>query len=196
MGPGPPSLCSVARDDSSKICVRIVSPIQFSNSLSQRFAARVLCGAGYAVVHFRSLVKYEGMARREGASGSSVAHLPFGKMRRLSARHRGVLNGDGPRFRQPPAGRSTTLRTRPLSGDRAVKPRTRRAARHQPAPGGRSLCLQAEPRHRPGVGGCVHPPPAGAASCSTIKTPHDSALVEQDAHNVRALEAVGITFLS
>jgi hypothetical protein len=105
---------------------------------SQRFAARVLCGAGYAVVHFRSLVKYEGMARREGASGSSIAHLPFGKMRRLSARHRGVLNGDGPRFWQPPAERPTTLRTRPLSGGRAIKPRTSRAARHQPAPGGRS----------------------------------------------------------
>jgi hypothetical protein len=66
-----------------------------SNVKQPRKIARILCGAGYAVVPFPSLVKYEGMARREDASGSSIAHLPFGKMRRPSARHRGVLSATG-----------------------------------------------------------------------------------------------------
>src|SRR3569623_1459324 len=42
---------------------------------------------------------------------------------------------------------------------RAALPRTWTSHACQPAPGGRSYCLRAEPRHRPGVKGYVRPDP-------------------------------------
>jgi hypothetical protein len=44
------------------------------------------------------------------------------------------------------------------------------------------------------LGGAFVSRPRAPHPCSTIKTPHDSALVEQDARNVRAPESVGITY--
>ena len=83
-------------------------------------------------------------------------------MRRLSARHRGVITATGRAF-------GNRLR--------GVRP------------------LSAEPRRRPGVGGAFISRPRAPRPCSTIKTPHDSALVEQDLRNISPLESVGISFL-
>jgi hypothetical protein len=186
-----------------RCAARIVTLIQISNSQAKSpvfFAAPGTPSSRFVprkqgVRGSRPPQTSEGMARREGASGSSIAHLPFGKMRRLSARHRGVLRCNGPRFRQPPAGRSTTLRTRPLFG------RPCRQASNEPC-GPPSASSWQEVLVPPG--GAPSPPgsvaceatPAGAASCSTIKTPHDSALVEQDTRNISPRGAVGISFLS
>ena len=123
-------------------------------------------------IPFPTLVKYEGMARREGASGSSIAHPPFGKMRRPSARHRGVLSATGR-----------------ASGNRMF----RRPAISQLLAGGPSASERSPVTAR-GLGGAFIPLPQAPHPCSTIKTPLDGALVEQDAWNVRALESVGISY--
>jgi hypothetical protein len=67
-------------------------------SLRRRVRRRPISSLEQGVRGSRPPQKSEGMARREDASGSSIAHLPFGKMRRLSARHRGVITATGRAF--------------------------------------------------------------------------------------------------
>jgi hypothetical protein len=83
-------------------------------------------------------------------------------------------------------------------------------ARRQPAPrGGRSapgkaVCICANcvnlfaraPAPPGSLGGCVHPPPAGAASDPTCMTPHDSALGGPNAAMINPPRRARISFRS
>src|SRR5665213_1730098 len=125
--------------------------------------ARILCeGAGHAPLSIAL-----GQSPRERSAEGRVRSNRAAQVAlrgRLSALHCGVFSGAGPRFwgrlfsvpriapgpAEPPPSAS--------SSQRVIVP-----AGGAPAPPG-------------SLGGCVHPPPAGAASCSIIKTPLDDAL--------------------
>ena len=119
-----------------------------------------LCGAGYAVFPFRVPRKPRGWRAKRRVM-QSCARAVSGTWR-LSARHRGDSLRAG----------SALPATRP-SGQSRV----------QQAPCGRrpSAPRRSGPGSASRVRGCVHPPPAGAASDPTFMTPHDSALGGSDA---------------
>jgi hypothetical protein len=163
----------VRGDERSVSSVRSVSQIQFSNSPSE--IARVLCGAGYAVVPFRPSLNTRGW-RAEKA--------------RQVVRLRIFLLGRCGAFRRAIAGRSTTLRTRPLSGGRAIKSRTRRAARHQPAPGRRSGRSPVTARAR-GLRGHARGRRVLAPPSRRLMT---APSLSRTGCNLRPLESVGISY--
>ena len=103
--------------------------------------------------------KAEGMERREALHlyPRLAACVPLAKGTRPAALHRGVFSASGPRFLTE----QSALTLSASSSREVVVP-----------PGG--------VRRRPGVGGCVHPPPAGATSGSIISTPLDDALDRPD----------------
>ena len=99
--------------------------------------------------------------------------------------------GAGPRFLTDRFALPPALRRLPLSGGRVFRAsgKPQRPAVSQLLAGGRSapgkaVCICANcvnlfaraPAPPGSLGGCVHPPPAGAASDPTCMTPHDSAL--------------------
>ena len=128
--------------------------------------------------HFPSPSKNEGMAR-QAARHSFVVTPPCEGVAPLGAPSR-RLCGTGPRFRRlsRPAFGS---RARPLLGSRTFVLWAGRKARPS-ASSSRQVIVPAggAPAAPGSLGGCVHPPPAGAASCSIIKTPLDDALTEPD----------------
>ena len=131
-----------------------IRPFPFSGGIRKLVSiiARVVWRAPGTPVFLATLAFARGW-RADGRSQSLCAHL-LAKVRRLSARHRGA-------FRRP--GRASggcivsasALRQRPLLGSRAFEPRARRepAVSQFLARGGRTA-PQAEPRRRPGCGGC------------------------------------------
>jgi hypothetical protein len=147
--------------------------------------ARILGGAGYAVVpaphceaFFAPPTKYRGDGAPSGASFGR-SHVPFparGASRRAiaaSLRHRAAL----------PATASSHLRpssTAPFgqphfqASGKAMSPAVSELLAAGHSARGRSPGAARE------LGGCVHPPPAGAASDPTFITPHDSALGGSD----------------
>jgi len=120
--------------------------------------APILCGAGCAVVCPRipggravDLATCEGDGAPTGATSFSCAPW-FPKVRRLSARHRGVVSASGPRFRRfdppsasssrpvlVPAGgarcRPSARGTFPHARGRRRHPRSRSVLQERPSPG-------------------------------------------------------------
>jgi hypothetical protein len=150
-GPGPACAGTTA-----EFCSRAHSQIQFSNSLSQRSAARILCGVGYAVVSSLAPLKYEGDGAPSGATIVLVVPMvPLETTGRLSARHHGVfLTAPGRASRWPS-----------ISG----------TAIRQPAPGGRLLVATERSPGAARVRALRKSTRAGAASDPTRMTPHESA---------------------
>ena len=107
----------------------------------------------------RTPLKIEGDGAPSGATIVLSCRVPSRERGRLSARHRGVL---------PSGGRARFAGVLRLVDDR-----------RQPAPGGQPLVAAGR---SPGAARvrALRGTSAGAASCSTIKTPLDDALDEQD----------------
>ena len=115
---------------------------------------RIFCGAGYAVLPLSCPSKYEGDGAPSGATIVLSCRVPSRERGRLSARHRGVLL--------------------PAAGPRFAGVVRRVDGRRQPAPGGQPVVAAGR---SPGAARvrALRGTPAGAASCSTIKTPLDDA---------------------
>ena len=152
---------------------------------SQRSAARILCGAGYAVFHLLPPRKSEGMARQ--AARHAVKSRAVAGTWRLSARHGGVFAAPGRAFGSAlgvPFGCSGASSPHRLVApshllDRPSRSPSASSSQAASRPPGGTPAL-------PGRGRSVRLPRAGAASDPANMTPHDSAL---PGHDTRALQA-------
>jgi len=132
----------------------------------------------------------------------------YGDWSRVIAR---ILGGAGPRFLTRRFALPPALRRRSLSGDRAFRasgkpdglPSASSWQGGRSAPGN-AVCICANcvnlfaraPAPPGSLGGCVHPPPAGAASDPTCMTPHDSALGGPNAAMINPPRRARISFRS
>ncbi len=97
LGPPLPAL----RGEGQRVRLALMhSPIEFSNSLSQRSAARILCGAGYAVVFLLPPPSCEGTERRAAHPSVSTPCGASALWRRAPVVRRSIAAsyGAGPRF--------------------------------------------------------------------------------------------------
>ena len=146
-----------------------------------REIARILCGAGYAVVPFRPPRKIEGMEHRVAHQSSVLPH-PLLKDAGASRRSIAAFLSPGPRFLvYGPVRRASTS---PPCGQATF----RRTDNHWPIPSPASSSRSDRSVTRSGpeasrVRGYVRPRPRAPHPCSTITTPHESALDEPDGYN-------------
>jgi hypothetical protein len=162
----------VRGDERSVWLASTISPIQIS--ISQRSAARVLAAPGTPSSYFVPR-KIRGMARREDASGSQ---LRIFLLRRCGAFRRAIAAS----LRRRAALSATACGA--FDHSQNTTPFGRPCHQVSNAPCGPPSAsswqeVRAEPRHRPSAW-LARPRPRAPRPCSTIKTPHDSALVEQD----------------
>ena len=167
-----------------------VFPIQFSNSRADTRHRPYSWRRRVRRSPLSSPSKHEGMARRS-AQPLVSARTVFRCVRRLSARHGGVLLRRRVRAfgcpRRPASGARSAA---PFGSAASFEPR---AGLHGPTvsellAAGHSA-RRAEARRRPGAGGSVRPPRAGAASCSTIRRLKMTPSTEQDAHQYKGAGA-------
>jgi len=146
-----------------------------------RVIARILFGAGYAVVlapfagpSFPPPAKPEGMEHR-AAHQSFVLPCPLLKDTGASRRSIAAVFSAGPRFL-----RSASPRLRLSNAAPFGRPHCRASGKPRGPPSASSSRRVIVPAGGapapPGRGGYVRPPPAGAASPPAVRTSHDNAL--------------------
>jgi hypothetical protein len=139
---GHPALCSRSCEAARAVPRAPPSPIKLSNSPCS--AARILCGAGYAVVPSLALARKRGewSAERRTISRSALRRArALRKRARHSALHRGDFCSRGPRFlgrgicaSPSPAGSLRKGHSAPRSGPRASRVRACEARPRAPLP--------------------------------------------------------------